>query len=208
MTWEFQQPCKEEKVTNNFDYNDSDVIASLCRGAYYLDSHYIPVGMREAKKSVMIQSRNVTRSVDFDSVSKLLSTIQSSFGLSTNQLAELLGVSPKDIFQWTRKEGLPANFVQGRLQQIALLAEQWNLLSPLPADDKFFEKSDDGLSLFDLLMCKELDIEAICLRMVTVAKQTKLFFGNLRKNSINTENSQNYSEFDMLNMLAYRTMEE
>ena len=144
---------------------------------------------------------------NFREINEKLTDIQSAFGVSSKQLAELLNVQHDDIFRWTRQEALPLNHTACRLKYLSSFAEIWNSLSNYPADDMLFEKNEQGLSLYDLLNDDSTNDETIIHNMKQTAIKIKMFFEELRKHSAHETIYSKVNGLDFLDLEAYRLTE-
>ena len=108
---------------------------------------------------------------NYKEINGKLTAIQSAFGVSAKQLAELLNVSLDDIFRWTRQEALPSDSTVSRLESLSEFAKIWNSHSKFPADDHFFEKNDERHSLHDLLKDGSLNTDTITRNIKKTATQ-------------------------------------
>ena len=144
---------------------------------------------------------------NYREINEKLTAIQSAFGVSAKQLAELLNVPVDDIFRWTRQEILPSDNTINRLENLSRFAKIWNSHSNFPADDHFFEKNEEGHSLHDLLKNDSSNTETITRNIQKTATQTEIFFAKLKNNAASVVNDSEGSEFDFWDLEACRLPE-
>ena len=92
--------------------------------------------------------------LDSDEIKGAIASIKIAFGLSTKDLAKVLGVERQTIYAWVREENEPRDENSHRMCSLLLLANEWNTLSGLPAKRLLRMEWESGTTLFGEL-CRD-----------------------------------------------------
>ena len=146
-----------------------------------------------------------------DELKNLLTKIQAALGVSTSDLAEILGVQRQTIYAWNREENTPKEHNIARLQELDRKADEWNKLSSYPAKSAIKVKLHNEKSLFDLLTAEVLEHNKITKAMSEVAHLVNEYFERLNKRANGVSKSQAKlaaSEYDLLALESVELSEE
>ena len=146
-----------------------------------------------------------------DELKHLLTKIQAAFGVSTRDLANILGVQRQTIYAWNREENTPKEHNITRLQELDRKADDWNKLSSHPAKSAMKVKLHDKKSLFDLLTAEVLDHHKITKAMSAVAQLVNEYFERLNRRAEKISESQARpaaSEYDVLALESVEMSED
>ena len=108
----------------------------------------------------MSQASGSSINIKYNTRQSQLSTIKEYFTLSDEELANLVGVSRKTLYNWER-QGISKEKDRQRVFELSVIAEDWNY-NKLPTDkEKLFTPVLGSTSIMQMLTDKELDREKI-----------------------------------------------
>lgn len=118
----------------------------------YDDSRYVVDKMSRSSGSSI--------NVKYNTRQSQLSTIKEYLALSDEELANLVGVSRKTLYNW-EKQGISKEKDRQRVFELSVIAEDWNY-NKLPTDKKkLFTPVLGSTSVMQMLTDKKLDREKI-----------------------------------------------
>ncbi|WP_367104824.1 hypothetical protein [uncultured Psychrobacter sp.] len=108
----------------------------------------------------MSQASGSSINVKYNTRQSQLSTIKEYFDLSDEELANLVGVSRKTLYNW-EKQGISKERDRQRVFELSVIAEDWSY-NKLPTDkEKLSTPIIGSTSVMQMLTDKELDREKI-----------------------------------------------